>query len=153
LKVYLIMAMITNLGLSLVSDLMTTDVITVEEYDTMAKVDHIFTDHNIHHIPVLSKNKVIGIVSKTDYLKVLHGISLFTNKRKDEFNKALLEACVIKDVMTSKIATVKASDTLEYVMGFFRENMFHALPVVNEDRELVGIITTYDLLNFAYRRD
>jgi acetoin utilization protein AcuB len=116
----------------------------------MAKVDGILKDKNIHHLPVLADDKVVGIVSKSDYLSILHGFSLFSNKGKEKYNRALLESCLVQDVMTRNIATVKATDTLDYAMGFFRENLFHALPVVNEEKHLVGIITTYDLLSYAY---
>jgi acetoin utilization protein AcuB len=52
--------------------------------------------------------------------------------------------------MTKQVAKLKTEDSLEMAVGFFRENLFHALPVVNDEGELVGIVTTYDLLNYAY---
>ena len=90
------------------------------------------------------------MVSYTDYLKLLHGFTLFKTRKSDEYNDAILRSLLVKEVMTKQLATLKPEDTLEMAAGFFRENLFHALPVVDDDNMLVGIITTYDLINYAY---
>ena len=61
-----------------------------------------------------------------------------------------MRSLLVKEVMSKQVATLGPEDTLELAAGFFRENMFHALPVVDEDNMLIGIVTTYDLLNYAY---
>ena len=53
--------------------------------------------------------------------------------------------------MTQPVVAVYPEDTAEIAVGMFRENRFHAMPVVDkESRKLVGIITVMDLLNFAF---
>ena len=52
-----------------VSDIMTKTVITVSPNDSLLNVEHIFTQNNIHHIPVVDEGKLVGIVSKEDYNK------------------------------------------------------------------------------------
>lgn len=135
-----------------ISEVMTRDVLFVRPDDTMEKVDELFRTHNIHHLPVLDENgKVVGIVSKTDYFKIIHGFTLFRNEKMESYNKAILRSLLVKEVMTKQVAKLHPDDTVMVAAGFFKENLFHAIPVVDSDGKLVGIVTTYDLLNYAYR--
>lgn len=133
-----------------VGQIMTTKVITLHPEDTMDKVKKIFEGNNIHHIPIVDRGRVVGIISKTDYLKLLHGFTLFKTSKSDSYNAAILRSLLVREVMTQQVAKLNPEDSLETAVGFFRENLFHALPVVNNEGELVGIVTTYDLLNYAY---
>ena len=132
-----------------VGQIMSTPVITIAPDDTMKKVQDIFRMNNIHHIPVTVNGKVVGIISKSDYLRLLHGFTLFKTEKSTEYNDAIMRSLLVDEVMTKQVATLEPEDTLEIAAGFFRENLFHALPVVSNDR-LVGIITTFDLINYAY---
>ncbi len=136
-----------------VEKLMTTEVITVSPNDTMDRVQEIFRGNAIHHIPVVQEGRVVGILSEKDYLRLLHGFTLFKNKQSEAFNDAVLRSLLVGEVMTRQVATVKASDTAEVAVGFFRENLFHALPVLNDKGQLVGILTSYDLLCYAFSNE
>ena len=129
---------------------MTRNVITLHPEDTMDQVKKIFDTHNIHHIPIIDNKKVVGIISKTDYLKLLHGFTLFKTTKSDTYNAAIMRSLLVSEVMTQQVAKLNPDDSIETAVGFFRENLFHALPVVDDTGDLVGIITTYDLLNFAF---
>lgn len=133
-----------------VGQIMTTEVIFLGPNDTMDKVQKIFRAHNIHHIPIIDQEKVVGIISKSDYLKLLHGFTLFKTHKSEEYNDAIMRSLLVKEVMTRQVATINPDDTIELAAGFFRENLFHALPVVDQNGSLVGIITTFDLLNYAF---
>ena len=133
-----------------VGQIMTTKVICVRPDDTMDKVQDIFRKNNIHHIPVVDEGKVKGIISKGDYLKLLHGFTLFKTQKSEEYNDAILRSLLAREVMTRQVAMLNPDDTLEMAAGYFRENLFHALPIIDEGGRLVGIVTTYDLLNFAF---
>jgi len=133
-----------------VGKIMTTNVITLHPEDTMDKVKVIFDTNSIHHIPIVEDNKVVGIISKTDYLKLLHSFTLFKTTKSDSYNAAIMRSLLVSEVMTKQVAKLNLTDSVETAVGFFRENLFHALPVVTTEGNLVGIITTYDLLNFAF---
>jgi acetoin utilization protein AcuB len=135
---------------TLVAEVMTEKVIVIEPDETMDVVQELFRKNNIHHLPVIEHGKVMGMVSYSDYLKLLHGFTLFKTRKSDEYNDAILRSLLVKEVMTRQLATLRPEDSLETAAGFFRENLFHALPVVDEANMLVGIITTYDLINYAY---
>lgn len=133
-----------------VGQIMSTPVITVHRDDTMLKVQEIFKHNNIHHIPVVEEgNKVVGIISQSDYLRLLHGFTLFKTEKSVSYNDAILRSLLVGEVMTRQVATLAPDDTVKMAAGFFRENLFHALPVVAEGK-LVGIVTTFDLITFAF---
>ena len=133
-----------------VGNIMTTKVITVGPNDTMDKVQDIFRKNNIHHVPIVDAGKVIGMVSHRDYLKLLHGFTLFKTHKSEEYNDAILRSILVKEVMVKQVATLVAEDTISLAAGYFRENLFHALPIIDDDGMLVGIVTTYDLINYAF---
>ena len=132
-----------------VGQIMSTPVITVSPDDTMSKVQDTFRKNNIHHIPVIDKGKVVGIISKSDYFRLLHGFTLFKTEKSNEYNDAIMRSLLVGEVMTKQVATLNPEDSLEMAAGFFRENLFHALPVVDKGK-LVGIITTFDLITYAF---
>lgn len=133
-----------------VGQVMTTPVKTLSPTDTMDKAQELFRKNNIHHIPIVKDKKVLGIISQTDYLKVLHGFTLFKTQKSELYNSAILRSLLVSEVMTKQVATLHPEDTVEVAAGFFKENLFHALPIVDDKGELVGILTTYDLINFAF---
>ncbi len=134
-----------------VAQIMTTKVLFVRPSDSMERVGEIFRMNNIHHIPVIEKGgKVAGMVSQMDYHKILHGFTLFKTEKSEEYNKAILRSLLVKEVMTNQVAKLNPEDSIMVAAGYFRENLFHAIPVVSTDGVLVGILSTYDMINYAY---
>lgn len=137
---------------TLIKEIMTTEVISVRPTDTMDKVDRIFNTADIHHIPVVSEDrKVTGIISKSDYFKILHGFTLFKAPVSKTYNEAVLRSLLAKEVMTQQVATLHPEDTVSRAADYFRENRFHAIPIVDEQRRLAGILSTYDLINSMFK--
>lgn len=129
--------------LDLVSSLMTKKLITVNPEDSLLDVKEIFEKHRIHHIPVVRYRSIVGLVSKSDFVAYEKGL-----KRHEEdktFHESRLKIYKAQDIMTTGLAKVSSTDRLNVVLEIFKENLFHAIPVVDEE-ELVGIITTYDII-------
>lgn len=135
-----------------VGHIMTTDPITVKANDTMLTVRDIFRHNNIHHIPVVDKGRVVGIVTKSDYLALSNAFPLFNKEKREAYNEKLFSTILVDEVMTKQVAKVTPDDPLEVAAGIFKENLFHALPVVDEHSKLVGILTTFDMLNYFFTK-
>jgi CBS domain-containing protein len=133
-----------------IGNLMTTLPVTVEPNDTLLKVKEIFKSMNIHHIPVVKGKKVVGIISKNDYLAISNAFPLFNEEKRESYNDKLYATLLVDEVMTKQVAKVNPEDSIEIAAGIFRENLFHALPVVDSSGDLVGILTTFDLLNYFF---
>ena len=111
----------------------------------MEAVRDIFEKRGFHHIPVIEKGALVGLVSYTDYLRVIR--DLFSNNTTEVLaNEKVLNAMLVKDVMTEHVLCVQETDTVETALRIFKTNHFHSLPVVDDHKKLVGIVTTYDVL-------
>ncbi len=144
--------MYTNDLLNLtVSEVMTSDLIVLQPDTILKEADIIFERELIHHIPVVDhQGHFVGIISESDILLLKDWGTRFNlpdSKRKNTF---LLTTNLVKDLMITNVLKVSPDDTVRKCMQIFRENYFHALPVVDSNGILVGLVTTYDLLILAY---
>ena len=69
-----------------------------------------------------------------------------------DFEQQALEKMLVEDVMTRQVATLSPDDELVAAGSLFKENLFHAVPIVDEEGLLLGILTTYDLLEFFFNQ-
>ena len=123
-----------------ISTIMTKDVVTVRPEDSMAVVkDILFTKH-LHHLPVLKGKKLVGIITSFDLVKL--------GKPEDEYSGIKVE-----EVMTTRVATMGPNDKIGAAAQVFLENLFHGLPIVDEDYNLMGIITTHDILKYQFHKE
>lgn len=132
----------------IIREIMTTDLVTVKP-DTVAKdIYDLFKKYDFHHLPVVENGEIlVGIISKEDFFRVSYLLSnQTTGKTWSEKHYQTLEA---KDFMTTYPMTLDPDDTVGLAADIFLSNKFHALPVV-EDHQLIGIVTTHDLLQFSF---
>lgn len=132
-----------------VRNIMTKELITVEIGTSLEVVDRIFKENKIHHLPVMKGQEVVGMISQGDLLLLLDWGTRLGLKVSNKINRNLLRSNLVEDIMSSKLVTVPPDYTLGQCASIFKENLFHALPVVQLGR-LVGLITSYDLLVVAY---
>jgi len=126
---------------------MRTQVNTVKPHDTLLRVDEIFRNNPIHHLPVVDDDgKVVGMISKTDYCLVQDTFTIFRLKDAERINKDIFRSLLVSEVMSKPVVTRSPEDTIASAVDIFRENRFHALPVVNAKKQLVGIVSVFDLL-------
>lgn len=126
-----------------VSTIMSTRLVTVNPDDNLEKVKACFDENNIHHLPVVNYKQIVGIISSTDFNHFLRG---FTRNEHDSLLETVrLRAWKAQDIMTEGLAKVETTDPIRTVLEVFKTNRIHALPV-EENNELVGIVTTYDIV-------
>jgi CBS domain-containing protein len=117
---------------------MKTDVITVSPSDTLDRASRLLREHRIHHLPVLDRERLAGIVTDTD----------IRNARLEEGRAGQSgagESRRVGDIMTRGVITLSPHDTIEDAALILRRKRFEAIPVV-EDRKLVGIIAKADVI-------
>lgn len=133
-----------------VSTLMTKKLITVTPNDPMSLVKEIFDQNKVHHILVVRHKTLLGIVSRTDCMQFLKCTSSFGGETLEERSK--LQTVKVEEIMTKGVATLESSDRINVALQIFMENLFHAIPVVDEG-EVVGILTTYDIIKALQAED
>lgn len=128
---------------------MTTNVETVQSNELMTKVKEKFDCNTFHHLPVKDEaDNLVGMISYSDLLLMLDWGTKHDLPNSMRRNDALLSCMVASDVMTANILTVDCDDMAYKCYTIFRENRFHALPVLDKNKKLVGIISPIDLLTY-----
>jgi CBS-domain-containing membrane protein len=128
-----------------VSKIMATSVETVQDGQALSQVRHLMSEQGIHHVPVLSGKKLVGLVSFTDMMKlslVLGGATEHT------IDTIIDQQFSIKEVMSTRLKTLSDKDTVREAAEKLSEGGFHSLPVVSENGDLVGIVTSTDLIRY-----
>lgn len=133
-----------------VSRIMTRKLFTVVPGDPLTEVKKIFDEHRIHHIPVVKYTTLVGIISEVDFIHVTkgHGTKAHDESTENEF----LEKYTAEDIMTTGIATIESKERINVALQIFAENLFHALPIV-DDGQLVGMVTTFDIIKSLVEED
>jgi acetoin utilization protein AcuB len=128
-----------------VKELMTSKVFTVEQQDLIDRAFFLIHYEKIRHLPVVKKGKVIGIVSDRDLYKALG----------PKNNSSVIEAGVtemhvipkkVQHIMRRGVLTVSPDTYASEAAAIMADNKVGALPVVNKDDKLVGILSATDVL-------
>ena len=127
-----------------VSEIMTTDLVTLSPTASIADAAKIFSTKKVHHIPITLEGELIGIVSKSDFLFFRRGF--LDNKEDEKVEEIRMNNYQVSFIMTKGIAKLESTDRINVCLELFKENIFHAIPVVDNSK-LVGIVTTYDIIS------
>lgn len=128
-----------------VSVIMTKNVIKLKLSDDLTKAEELFKKNKIRHIPVVSGNKILGMLSYTDLLRIS-----FVDAVDDDaeiVDTTVYNMFTVEQVMAKKVITISPDTTIREAAEILSKNEFHALPVCEGDL-LVGIITTTDLIKY-----
>lgn len=131
-----------------ISHIMTKQVKTVSLNDSLFDVRDLMLAEGFRHVPVMKGNVLVGILSKTDIMRLSFG-SVFEGQ--DSADNAVYEMLSIDQVMQHNVRTVSSETTIKEVAELFVEVEFHALPVV-DNGTLTGIVTTTDLIKYLIKQ-
>jgi acetoin utilization protein AcuB len=123
---------------------MSKSVVALKRGDNLERAEMLFNKHRIKHIPVVSSDVIIGMLSYSDLLKISFAE---TTKDEHDVNTVVYNSFTIEQVMSKHIVTINSDTTIKEAATILAEREFHALPVV-DNGVLVGIVTTTDLLNY-----
>ena len=114
-----------------ISSVMVKDVFTVPETMQLDEVAKLMLENGIGSVPVMKDEKMVGIVSKADFVTLATGIA---------FDKI-----AVKEIMSKELTVVSPTERIVHARRQMIESHVGRLPVV-EDDELVGMITSKDLM-------
>lgn len=146
-----------------IKDIMTKDVITVNEDDTVEKCADLLIDHNLSGIPVVDNSgKVKGMITEGDLirraskiegipiLEVLGGLFYLESPHKfmDKLKKSM--GSIASMIMTENVITIGPDDEIEDAATLLVEKRVKRLPVVGKEGHLMGIISRKDIINYLF---
>lgn len=129
----------------LVSSIMTKEVVKLNLSDDLTKAEKLFKKHHIRHIPVVKGNKIVGMLSYTDLLRISFADAVDDDEM--DIDVTVYNMFSVEQVMARNLVKVSPETTIREVAEILSTREFHALPVV-EDELLVGIVTTTDLIKY-----
>ncbi len=123
-----------------ISTIMSTQLITLTPEDTLGKAREILMSKRVHHLPVVEGKYLVGMITSWDLFKLGSSASEYQNIK-------------VREVMTTKLATLEPYQHIGAAAEVLMEHLFHAIPIVNDNRELLGIVTSYDILRYCYNKE
>jgi CBS domain-containing protein len=128
-----------------ISAIMSTDLVTLNHNDDLETAERLFKKKNIRHIPVVSGSTIIGMLSYTDLLRISFADAV--DEEEENVDTVVYNMFTIEQVMAKNVVSIPSSTTIKEVAEILAKKEFHALAVV-DNKELVGIVTTTDLINY-----
>lgn len=132
-----------------VSMIMTKDLIILQYDDDLITAERLFKKNNIRYIPVVKGKSILGMLSYTDLLRISFADAI--EDEETEVDSIVYNMFTIEQVMVKNLVQVAPQTTIKEVAEILSTKEFHALPVV-ENNELVGIVTTTDLINYLLQQ-
>ena len=128
-----------------VSRSMTRRVVTIGPEASIFEVQELMAQNRIRHIPVVEEgDKLVGIVSDRDLRSALPFRYLKEGVSPEEQEK--LQRLRVKDIMTREVFTISPAYTIQDALLMIQNSKVGALPVVDEEGRLKGILSVRDLL-------
>ena len=119
----------------LISQLLTRNLISINENKTTYNAIKLLTTNNIGALPVLNDNmELSGIISERDIIREISNNSSVNFKKSN-----------IKSIMTSKVITINKNTKSETIMDIMSKNKIRHIPIV-ENKLLIGIVSIGDVV-------
>ncbi len=147
----------------LVKDIMTKDLITIKQQDTVEKCANILSKESFSGLPVLDDNgKLIGIVTEGDlirrasklptppYLEILGGRIFLESEKSyiESLRKSV--GSKVEDIMTKNVAVVYDTDDMNDAATMMVDKRVKRLPVLDSEGNLVGIVSRKDVMKHLF---
>jgi CBS domain-containing protein len=146
-----------------VSEIMTRTVVKMRPEVTLREAAELMRELHVAGLPVVDDDgDLVGLLSERDLVQGLHAATGVASPRgildlllesTPKKGLSLFEACQrrlttarVRDVMTTKLITIGPTSTVKEAAALMARDAIHRLPVVDEEGELVGIVTHGDVV-------
>jgi acetoin utilization protein AcuB len=116
----------------LVGQIMSTGIVTISPDKRVGQALKLMQKHQIRHVPVMEKNRMVGWITSRDLREILLA--------------SMLEDIKVGDVMVQAPISVTPNTDVEEAARLIHEHKIGGMPVVEGDR-LMGVITMQDLIS------
>ena len=132
-----------------ITNIMTSELVTVELDDDLATVKHIFEHTRFHHLLVVAEGKLMGVVSDRDLLKAISpNVGTYAETQRDAatLNKR------VHQIMTRKPVTLSTHALVFDAVHLFNRHRVSCIPIVDSHGRPEGIISWRDILKAIERQ-
>ncbi|HUS73083.1 MAG TPA: CBS domain-containing protein [Sedimentisphaerales bacterium] len=137
--------------LRVVEDVMTEQVVYLEEQESLAKAMEVMQKGKFRHVPIVDEQKkLVGVISDRDVLRYLPylrpGAESFHNRLFDVAPNNAATQQSLHQIMTRDVTCVLPSCDFYTAVKMLYEMNISCLPVTDDDKKLVGIVTVTDVM-------
>lgn len=124
-----------------VSTIMSKKTECVTPTQKLVDVKHLFEKTPFHHhLPVVEKDKLVGMISLVDFMRAIGTATL-------DDNEAVYQNIRVKDIMTEKPLSIKSDTPIRKAAKDLAKGEVHAL-VVADNGKVVGMVSYTDVINY-----
>jgi CBS domain-containing protein len=123
------------------SQYMTPAVKTVTRQTTMRELETLFEKHDFNGFPVMEEGKMLGIVTKFDFLRAF---AFTTGQMVPHYDELMRRT--VADVMTEAVVHVEPTTPLTRILQLMVGLKIRSFPVIGPDHQLVGMISREDVM-------
>ena len=132
-----------------VKDIMTSELFVLSPDHNLRDLDKIMNWKSIRHIPIVEDDKMVGLITHRDLLKVL--VEMYSSLST---NTDLRDSILVGEVMNKEMFVVYPETPLREAASIIKEKKIGCLPVVNQEtKKLVGIVTEADFVKFFVEQE
>lgn len=128
-----------------IEKVLSRDVITTHTGQSLSEVRKLLVKNGFHHMPVVSGKKLVGLISASDIL----GISVEGIGSDERSMDAYLDhQFSVEGLMKTDLRTLPPKSTIADAAEILSDGSLHAVPVVDDGGQLVGLVTSTDLIRY-----
>jgi len=156
-----------------VEDAMEKNVVKFKDVDTIAYVAEALREKKISGAPIVDDDdKIMGVVSEGDIMRLIEVHSPNINLilpapldlielpvkmeiRYEEIARDVRKAAsvLVGEIMTKKVKTTKKDVSISDAAAVMDKHKINRLPVVDENKKLIGIITRGDIIGALVKKE
>ncbi len=121
-----------------IRELMTTNVVTIDPEKSVSKAVKKMVERNVECLPIVKFGALQGLITFRDIIE------------KVVYAKRVPEKTKVRDIMAKKMVTCGPDSTIIEVVKLMKNKRLRRIPVIDENRRLLGIITNFDLAIFGW---
>lgn len=133
---------------TIIADIMSKSVFTVDIHDTVHNADEIMRRENVQQVPVLDNKIFIGLITeRTLFEYSLKKIYDYDDEYGELGHNKILD---FQEIMTKDLRLLYPEDSVRKALEIFLKKKVHCLPVVDWENNFKGLVTVHDILLFLY---
>ena len=124
--------------MTIASDIMTAKVVTIGQTATVREALKLLAELDVRHLPVVNvQDALVGMISDRDLLRL--------RRSSEVLGRA------VSEVMSADVLVVTPTTHVDEIIDLMTEHRIGALPVVDNESQIVGIVSYVDVLRAAGR--
>lgn len=132
-----------------ITHIMSEDVFAVHQNQKVSEIRKLLAENSIHHVPVVDGKKLIGMLSSTDIMKVSFTAIGADQKAVDAYLDSMFQ---VSDIMIKNVVSINEKDSIRSAAELLADGNFHAVPIVDSEMQLKGIVSSTDLIKYLLKQ-